>query len=74
MRVGWAYVATVTYQDDSEKSVHIRFPSPGWWLITASGLLSSPALRKGRPLRLKDGTRAWVRPDGALEFREPWHE
>jgi hypothetical protein len=73
MRVGWAYVVTVTYQDESQKSVHIRFPSPGWWLFTASVLLSSFALQKG-PVRLKDGTRAWCRPDGVVEFRRPWHE
>jgi hypothetical protein len=72
-RVGWKYYATAEYEDHSKERIVIRFPSKGWWLVTLTVLLSPLYLASG-PRRLKDGWRVWQRPDGVIEFREPWRE
>ena len=73
MRVRPRYYAEMVFEDGSKETEVIRFPSRGWFWITAlflvSGLPGAP-----QAARLKDGSRGWLRPDGVLEFREPWHE
>jgi hypothetical protein len=67
------YVVTVKFDDGSKEVVRFRFPSRGWWWLTA-GMVVSRKLARNGPRRLKDGSRVWERPDGVLEIRTPWHE
>jgi hypothetical protein len=73
VRIARSYAVTVTFDDGSKEVVPFRFPSRGWWWLTAAMIVTRKLGRNG-PRRLKDGSRVWERPDGVLEIRDSWHE
>ena len=69
MKIVWSYQAVTEYEDGERTSEAIRFPWPGWWLITFSRAIGLLATRNGEYVTPK-GTRVRRTADGSVEYSD----